>query len=67
MGYEKAVEGLTEAAGDNLCEYYQVLIKGGFHDFNVWNNGAYNFIRLAFRKSEGHVKPYTVRMMLDSY
>lgn len=67
MGYDKAVDGLTEAAGDNLSEYYQVLIKGGFHDFNVWNNGAYNFIRLSFGKSKGHVKPYVVRMMLDSY
>ncbi len=66
-GYEKAVDGLTEAAEDNLENYYQILIKGGVHDFNVWNNGAYNFIRLSFGKSEGHLKPYVVRMMLDSY
>ena len=66
-GYEKAVEGLTEAAKDNLENYYQILIKGGVHDSNVWNNGAYNFIRLSFGKSEGHLKPYAVRMMLGSY
>lgn len=65
-GYEKATYGLTDAAGDNLSEYYQVLIQGGVHDFNVWNNGAYNFIRLSFRKSENHFKPYIVTISLDS-
>ncbi len=67
MGYAEAVDGLTETAGNNLENYYQVLIKDGVHDSNVWNNGAYNFIRLAFRKSRGHINPYVVRMMLDSY
>ncbi len=67
MGYAEAVDGLTETAGNNIENYYQVLIKDGVHDSNVWNNGAYNFIRLAFRKSEGRLKPYVVRMMLDSY
>jgi S-formylglutathione hydrolase FrmB len=67
LGYAKAVDGLTEAAGNNLENYYQVLIKGGGHDPNVWTNGAYNFIRLSFEKSEGHLKTYVVRKMLDSY
>jgi S-formylglutathione hydrolase FrmB len=67
LGYVKAVDGLTETAGNNLENYYQVLIKGGGHDPNVWTNGAYNFIRLAFGKSEGCLNPYIVRMMLDSY
>jgi S-formylglutathione hydrolase FrmB len=52
-GYAKAIDGLTEAAGDNLENYYQVLIKDGVHDFEVWNNGAYNFVRLCFEKLEG--------------
>jgi len=52
-GYEKAIDGLTEVAGDNLENYYQVIIKDGVHDFNVWNNGAYNFMRLCFRSMKG--------------
>jgi len=64
-GYEKAVYGLTDAAKGNFSEYYQVLIKGGVHDFNVWNNGAYNFIRLSFGKSGKHFKPHVVTIMLD--
>jgi hypothetical protein len=67
LGYAKAVDGLTEAAGNNLENYYQVLIKGGGHDPNVWTNGAYNFIRLSFGKSEGCLDTYAVRMTLDSY
>ncbi|HBL36244.1 MAG TPA: esterase [Firmicutes bacterium] len=46
--YEIAVNGLRETAGEYLNHYYQVLIKGGAHDFGVWNNGAYNFLRLCF-------------------
>jgi S-formylglutathione hydrolase FrmB len=67
MGYEKALDGFTEVAGDNLGDYYQVLIKGGFHDFNVWNNGAYNFLRLSFRKQESYSDSKVVRITLDSY
>ncbi|MDP4088676.1 MAG: alpha/beta hydrolase-fold protein [Bacillota bacterium] len=67
LGYERAVNGLTDAAGDNFGNYYEVLIKGGVHDFNVWNNGAYNFIRLSFEKKEVHNKPDVIRMTLDSY
>lgn len=66
-GYTKSVDGIIEAAGDNLINYYQILIEGGAHDFNVWNNGAYNFIRLSFGKSEGHLKQHVVKMTLHSY
>lgn len=64
-GYERAVNGLIETAGDNIRDCYQILIKGGVHDFNVWNNGAYNFVRLAFGKSGEHSVPYIVKMSLD--
>jgi len=67
LGYAKSVDGLTEAAGNNLENHYQILIKGGNHEPNVWTNGAYNFIRLSFGKSEGRLKTYVVRMMLDSF
>ena len=66
-GYAKAIDGLTTAAGNNLENYYQVLIKDGVHDFNVWNNGAYNFIRLCFGKMEGKLEPHAIRMKLDTY
>lgn len=66
-GYERAIDGLIEAVKDNLDSYYQILIKGGVHDFNVWNNGAYNFIRLCFRKREEHLKPCVIRMTLNSF
>ena len=52
MSYEMAVNGLVEKAGENLKSYYQVLIKGGGHDFAVWNNGAYNFARLIFSEKD---------------
>ncbi len=45
-GYKTAVEGLAETAGDMLGELYEVVIKDGAHDFPVWNNGAYNFLRI---------------------
>jgi S-formylglutathione hydrolase FrmB len=63
-GYAKAVEGLSENAGDNLGDYYRILIKDGIHDFNVWNNGAYNFIRLSFGNTKEHSKPYDISMLL---
>ena len=47
--YAEAIEGLAEAAGDKLGDFRRVLIPGGVHDFGVWNHGAYNFVRLAFR------------------
>lgn len=51
-GYLKSNEGLAEAAGDNLLEYHKVVLKDGRHDFNVWNHGAYNFIRLTYHDVE---------------
>src|SRR5690554_6192508 len=54
--YEMAISGLSEAAGENLHHLYKVLIRGGAHDFNVWNNGANNFVRLCFGKLEGSEK-----------
>jgi S-formylglutathione hydrolase FrmB len=64
-GYVKATDGLAEAAGDNLGDYYRVLIKDGIHDFNVWNNGVYNFIRLSFGKREDYFKNHDIRVVLD--
>lgn len=66
-GYEKAVEGLTESAGDNLANCYQVIIKDGVHNFDVWNNGAYNFSRLSFGRSEEPGEPNITRMRLGSF
>lgn len=34
--------------------------------FNVWNNGAYNFIRLSFGKTQEHLKPNEVSMLLNA-
>lgn len=67
MGYGKAIDGITEAAGNNLENYYEILIKDGVHDFHVWNNGAYNFLRLSFSNSEGQVKPYIFKTKLQSF
>jgi S-formylglutathione hydrolase FrmB len=67
MGYEKSVNGLIEAAQDNVENYYQVIIKGGEHNFDVWNNGAYNFSRLTFGKLEKPLKTHVTSMTLDSY
>ncbi|WP_234122072.1 alpha/beta hydrolase [Clostridium hydrogenum] len=66
MGYAKAIDGLKEAAGNNLENYCEVIIKDGVHDSHVWNNGAYNFIRLAFKNSEGRVKQYVVKSIINS-
>ncbi|WMJ86564.1 alpha/beta hydrolase [Anaerocolumna sp. MB42-C2] len=63
-GYSKAVKGLMEAAGINLGDYYRILIKDGIHDFNVWNNGAYNFSRLAFENMKEHNEPYHITKTL---
>ena len=63
-GYSIAVKGLKEAAGENLGDYCKILIKGGIHDFNVWNNGAYNFSRLAFENIKKHIEPYYIEKTL---
>lgn len=64
--YANSIEGLTDAAGEHLDNFYQILIKDGAHDSNVWNNGAYNFFRLSFRNHEEHLKPNVVRTILQS-
>lgn len=46
--YMQSNNGLADIAGDYLDAYYQVSIKDGIHDFNVWNNGVYHFARLSF-------------------
>jgi len=43
-----AKEGLVEQAGNRLEQYEEVVIQGGLHDFEVWNNGACHFSRLVF-------------------
>lgn len=46
--YADAISGLEERAGGSLRHYCQVLIRDGAHDFGVWHNGAYNFLRLLY-------------------
>ena len=60
MSYEMAIRDLMETAGENLRSYYQVLIRGGGHDFAVWNHGAYNFLRLLFIEREKEVVKITL-------
>ncbi|TCM99715.1 putative esterase [Paenibacillus sp. BK033] len=62
--YAKSIEGLIDQAGNHLGPFYQVLIKDGFHDFNVWNNGAYNFSRLIFRNNEEYAESDVIRKTL---
>lgn len=63
-GYLTAVTGLQEAAGDNLRNYYRILIKDGVHDFAVWNNGAYNFSRLSFGNTNKSQESYDIEKIL---
>ena len=73
MSYEMVIKGLSEDAGEKLENFYQVLIKGGAHDFGVWNNGAYNFLRLCFGKrvmqEKSLWKPYSigVKILFPAY
>jgi S-formylglutathione hydrolase FrmB len=48
IGYNYASDGLKEAAGNKLGDFYRVKIKNGVHNFEVWNNGLCNFSRLIF-------------------
>jgi S-formylglutathione hydrolase FrmB len=64
-GYDKATDQLLETAGDNIKRFYRVIIRDGLHDFNVWNNGAYNFIRLAFGKEEEDTDRYVSVILMD--
>ncbi|NLI61704.1 MAG: esterase [Clostridiales bacterium] len=63
-GYIKSTHELLDSAGDNLSQYYRVLIKEGVHDFNVWNNGAFNFSRLSFRNAKIYDKLRIVAMTI---
>lgn len=65
MGYEKAVNGLDKAAEGYIDNFYTVLIKDAGHDFNVWNNGAYNFLKLAFGRSGSNQTMNKVSLMLE--
>ncbi|ACT02914.1 alpha/beta hydrolase [Paenibacillus sp. JDR-2] len=62
--YNKSIEGLIDQAGNHLGPFYQVVIKEGFHDFHVWNNGAYNFSRLIFGNSEEYEESNVIRKTL---
>ena len=57
LGYRKSVNGLRETAGDSIMSHYEVILKGGVHDFTVWNHGAYNFARLAFGQTDDESAP----------
>lgn len=46
--YAQSINGIADSAEDYLDAFYQVPIKDGVHDFNVWNEGAYHFVRLSF-------------------
>lgn len=63
QSYRGSVNGLANAAGDNLNLMYQVVIRRGGHDFGVWNHGAYNFARLCFHDS---YEPEVVVLTLDN-
>lgn len=52
MGYQKAINGLMKEAGDAVKLYSPAIIKGGKHDFGVWNYGAYQFLKQIFRNEE---------------
>lgn len=63
--YKGALEGLLESAGDNIRELYRVIMTARGHDFSVWNNGAYNFARLAFREAASDSKQNITDVTLD--
>ena len=64
-GYLRAVDGLSNTAGTNLKDDYRILVKGGAHDFNVWNNGAFNFLRLSFENVKPHSVPYKISTTIN--
>ena len=45
-GYQQSIADIAENAGMNLSQFIKTPINGGIHNFDVWNYGAYNFIRL---------------------
>ncbi|CAN7668566.1 alpha/beta hydrolase-fold protein [Paenibacillus sp. LjRoot153] len=62
--YIKSIDGLIQQSGNYLNQFYQIRIKNGYHDFHVWNNGAYNFSRLIFRNNDDHVRSHVVRKII---
>lgn len=52
--YSQSIEGLADLAGDYLDAFHTVIIKGGVHDFDVWNNGLFHFTRLVFANERIH-------------
>lgn len=62
--YCGSIAGLVDAAGIQLQHYYEVVIKDGNHDFNVWHNGAYNFSRLAFASPDQYLVSRVVQLTL---
>ncbi|KRF10088.1 esterase [Paenibacillus sp. Soil766] len=62
--YIKSIDGLIHQSGNNLNHFYQILIKDGFHDFHVWNHGAFNFSRLIFKNYDDHVRSHVVSKTL---
>lgn len=67
MGYKKGLDGLEAKAGEDLGDLYQVLIKNGGHDPNVWNNGLYNFLKLVFKDQAGYGAIGSKKFTLDTY
>lgn len=65
--YRSATEGLADKAGHALKRYYQVLLRGGVHDFKVWNHGAYHFLKLCFKSAELSGKPQIVNTTLEDF
>ncbi|HIW34831.1 MAG TPA: esterase [Candidatus Paenibacillus intestinavium] len=59
-----STDQLIHEAGNHLANYYQILIKDGYHDFKVWNNGAYNFSRLAFSDCNDQIMSNVVKKTL---
>ena len=66
-GYKKGIEGLEAVAGANLGDLYQVLIKNGGHEPNVWNNGLYNFLKLIFKDQTAYGVIGSKKFTLESY
>ncbi|UJF31738.1 alpha/beta hydrolase [Paenibacillus hexagrammi] len=62
--FESSTDGLAEAAGAYLADFYQVIVKHGVHDFHVWNNGVYQFLLLSCRRRELHVRPNVIRLTI---
>jgi len=64
--FRGSTNGLLNAADGKIKNYYQIVLKGGGHDFNVWNNGAYNFARLIFKETDNEATK-TVITTLDKW